>query len=128
MFDERAVYVVEGSLSLAAAGGASGGSGVRAGGSAESGGPTANAGELVVLRRGATVDVAAAAGGVRLMLFGGDPLDGPRHLWWNFVSSSKERIEQAKADWTGGRFDAVPDETEFIPLPETPAAVPVRYP
>ena len=55
---------------------------------------------------------------VKAMLFGGEPLDGPRHLWWNFVSSSKERIEQAKHDWKSGRFTQVPSEHEFIPLPE----------
>ena len=55
---------------------------------------------------------------VKAMLLGGEPLDGPRHLWWNFVSSSQERIEQAKADWQAGRFGTIPgDETEFIPLP-----------
>jgi redox-sensitive bicupin YhaK (pirin superfamily) len=55
----------------------------------------------------------------RLMLFGGAPLDGERNLWWNFVASSRERIEQAKADWRDGRFPKVPgDEDEFIPLPE----------
>jgi redox-sensitive bicupin YhaK (pirin superfamily) len=55
----------------------------------------------------------------RLMLFGGAPLDGERHLWWNFVASSRERIEQAKADWREGRFSKVPgDDKEFIPLPE----------
>jgi hypothetical protein len=53
----------------------------------------------------------------RVLVFGGAPLDGERHLWWNFVSSSRERIERAKADWTAGRFDAVPGETESIPLP-----------
>jgi redox-sensitive bicupin YhaK (pirin superfamily) len=54
----------------------------------------------------------------RLMLFGGAPLDGERHLWWNFVSSSSERIEQAKADWAAQRFGKVPgDDQEFIPLP-----------
>jgi redox-sensitive bicupin YhaK (pirin superfamily) len=54
----------------------------------------------------------------RLILFGGAPLDGERHLWWNFVASSRERIEQAKADWSEGRFPTVPgDEEEFIPLP-----------
>ena len=47
-----------------------------------------------------------------------EPLDGPRHLWWNFVSSSKERIEQAKQDWLLDRFGHVPGEIEFIPLPE----------
>jgi hypothetical protein len=55
---------------------------------------------------------------LKAMLLGGEPLDGPRHLWWNFVSSSKERIEQAKHDWIVGNFDHVPGETEFIPLPE----------
>ncbi len=55
---------------------------------------------------------------VKAMLLGGEPLDGRRHLWWNFVSSSKERIEQAKQDWLEGRFGAVPDDDEFIPLPE----------
>lgn len=55
----------------------------------------------------------------RLMLFGGAPLDGDRHLWWNFVASTRERIEQAKADWREGRFPKVPgDDKEFIPLPE----------
>jgi redox-sensitive bicupin YhaK (pirin superfamily) len=52
------------------------------------------------------------------MLLGGEPLDAPRHMWWNFVSSSKERIEQAKEDWSAGRFGAIEGETEFIPLPE----------
>ena len=55
---------------------------------------------------------------VKAMLLGGEPLDGPRHLWWNFVSSSRERIEQAKLDWQHGRFGAVPGDDEFIPLPE----------
>ncbi len=54
----------------------------------------------------------------RCVLLGGAPLDGPRHLWWNFVSSSRERMEQAKADWREDRFAAVPGETERIPLPE----------
>jgi redox-sensitive bicupin YhaK (pirin superfamily) len=55
----------------------------------------------------------------RLILFGGAPLDGERHLWWNFVASSRERIEQAKVDWREGRFPKVPgDEDEFIPLPD----------
>jgi hypothetical protein len=53
------------------------------------------------------------------MIVGGDPMDGPRHIWWNFVSSSKERIEQAKEEWRQGRFDSVPgDAAEFIPLPD----------
>ena len=57
--------------------------------------------------------------GARVLLLGGAAMDGPRHLFWNFVSSSRERIEQAKADWKAGRFGKVPgDEREFIPLPE----------
>ena len=60
-----------------------------------------------------------AESNVRVALIGGAPMDGPRHLWWNFASSSKERIELAKRDWREGRFPKVPgDETEFIPLPE----------
>jgi redox-sensitive bicupin YhaK (pirin superfamily) len=55
---------------------------------------------------------------LKAMLLGGEPLDGPRHLWWNFVSSSRERIEQAKLDWLEGRFGPVPGDDEFIPLPE----------
>jgi len=57
----------------------------------------------------------------RFVVLGGEPMDGPRHIWWNFVSSRKERIEQAKADWKRNRFDlVVPGETEFIPLPDGP--------
>lgn len=54
----------------------------------------------------------------RVLVLGGEPLDGPRHLWWNFVSSRRDRIEQAKHDWQQGRFAPVPGETEWIPLPE----------
>ena len=54
---------------------------------------------------------------VRMMFLGGDALEGPRHIWWNFVSSSQERIEQAKQDWAMARFPAIPDESEIIPLP-----------
>ena len=57
---------------------------------------------------------------IKAMLFGGEPLDAPRHMWWNFVSSSKERIEQARQEWKTGKFDIVPgDEEEFIPLPQS---------
>ena len=63
----------------------------------------------------------------RVMLLGGEPMEGRRHIWWNFVSSSGDRIEQAKEDWKAGRFAPVPDETEFIPLPESGPVV-VRYP
>ncbi len=54
-----------------------------------------------------------------LIVVGGETMDGPRHIWWNLVSSSKDRIEEAKADWKAGRFPLVPgDEKEFIPLPD----------
>jgi redox-sensitive bicupin YhaK (pirin superfamily) len=74
-------------------------------------------GVMAVLRPGAEVTVEAERRS-RLMLLGGAPLDGDRHIWWNFVSSSKERIERAKDDWRNGRFGKVRgDEKEFIPLP-----------
>ncbi len=94
--EERAVYVVEGTAELA--------------------GGLLQAGELAVLTRGAEVLLRADAP-ARVLYFGGAPLEGPRHIWWNFVSSSKERIEQAKADWRAQRFGALPDESTFIPLP-----------
>ncbi|MBN9486101.1 MAG: pirin family protein [Alphaproteobacteria bacterium] len=75
-------------------------------------------GDLAVLAAGAAVDLVAGTDGAKLMLLGGAALDGPRHIWWNFVSSSKERIERAKADWKEGRFAKVPGDPEFIPLPE----------
>jgi len=74
-------------------------------------------GRLLVFAPGRAITFAAGLVPVRVMLLGGEPMDGPRHIWWNFVSSSPERIEQAKADWQAGRFLPVPDETEFIPLP-----------
>jgi hypothetical protein len=70
---------------------------------------------------------AAGGAGARVMLLGGEPIDGPRYLTWNFVSSSEDRIEQAKEDWRARRFAEVPGETEFIPLPDLPGR-PVRYP
>lgn len=72
---------------------------------------------LVVFDAG-TRPVLRAKTVVKAMLLGGEPLDGPRHLWWNFVSSSKERIEQAKRDWQEGRFGKIDGDAEFIPLPE----------
>jgi redox-sensitive bicupin YhaK (pirin superfamily) len=73
---------------------------------------------LLVLDRGVR-HVLRAKTPVKAMLLGGEPLDGPRHMWWNFVSSSKERIEQAKHDWDEGRFGLIPgDDVERIPLPE----------
>jgi redox-sensitive bicupin YhaK (pirin superfamily) len=71
---------------------------------------------LLVLGEGAVCLRANAP--ARVILFGGDALDGSRLVWWNFVAASRERIEQAKAEWREGRFAGVPGETEFIPLPE----------
>lgn len=96
-YPERALYVVGGEIELA---------GVRHG-----------PGRLLVLPDGVASMVRATSDS-RLILLGGEPMDGPRHIWWNFVSSSKGRIEQAKEDWKLGRFPAVPGETELIPLPE----------
>ena len=98
--EERAVYILQGSLEVAEESGAY------------------EEGQLLVLKPGAHVTLRApATQPCRLMLLGGATMDGPRHIYWNFVSSSRERIEQAKEDWREQRFDAVPDETEFIPLP-----------
>ena len=73
---------------------------------------------LVLLDRG-TQPTLRAKTPLKAMLLGGEPLDGHRHVWWNFVSSSRERIEQAKQDWLDGRFGKIPgDDSEFIPLPE----------
>ena len=105
---ERAAYVVEGRIGICAE-------------------ATFDSDKLIVFAPGAEIVVAALGGPARVMLFGGEPMDGPRHVWWNFVSSSSERIEQAKADWKAGRFPPVPGETEFIPLPENPPR-PVSYP
>jgi redox-sensitive bicupin YhaK (pirin superfamily) len=86
------------------------------------------AGRLLVLKPGADITVAGAgAKPSRVMLLGGEPLDGPRYLSWNFVSSSRERIAQATEDWRAQRFPSVPGETEFIPLPEPPGSA-VHYP
>jgi redox-sensitive bicupin YhaK (pirin superfamily) len=108
--EERAAYVVEGSVEVL------------------NGGGNFGAGQLLVFKPGAEITLSApGSSGARLMLLGGEPMDGRRHIWWNFVSSSSERIEQAKEDWKAGRFAPVPEETEFIPLPETGPVV-VRYP
>ncbi len=74
-------------------------------------------GSLAVLTEGAAVEIAASEN-ARVMILGGARLEGERHVWWNFVSSSRERIERAKDDWRNGRFAKVPGETEFIPLPD----------
>jgi redox-sensitive bicupin YhaK (pirin superfamily) len=109
-YEERAAYIVEGSVQLLPEEG------------------VYEAGQLLVFKPGDEVVLRARSESpTRLMILGGEPMDGPRHIWWNFVSSSAERIDQAKVDWKAGRFAPVPDETEFVPLPETGPAV-VRYP
>ena len=95
--EERAVYIVSGEVEIA--------------------GDRFGANQLLVFKPGDEITINATQP-VRLMLLGGEAADGPRYIWWNFVSSSKERIEEAKADWANGRFDAVPGDNEFIPLPE----------
>jgi redox-sensitive bicupin YhaK (pirin superfamily) len=78
---------------------------------------------LVVLRPGAAMTLSSSHGG-KIMLLGGEAFTTHRYVYWNFVSSSRERIEQAKEDWRAGRFALVPgDEEEFIPLPEKPKTV-----
>lgn len=74
---------------------------------------------LYVLKPGHPATLRSAGGG-RLMLMGGEAFSTPRHVWWNFVSSSRERIVEAKADWSEGRFASVENDPEFIPLPEKP--------
>ena len=75
---------------------------------------------LYVLKPGVAMTLRSGTGG-RVMLCGGEAFTTPRHVWWNFVSSRKDRIEQAKADWKAGRFGLVTgDEKEFIPIPEIP--------
>ncbi len=95
--EERGVYIVEGAVEVA--------------------GDVFEAPQLIIFRPGDRITITAVRDS-RLMFLGGAGIDGPRYIWWNFVSSSKERIEQAKADWREGRFKAVPGETEFIPLPD----------
>lgn len=75
---------------------------------------------LAVLAPGAILRLSSERG-ARVMLLGGAALGSERHVWWNFVSSSRDRIRQAREDWTAGRFPKVPgDEDEFIPLPQVP--------
>ena len=95
--EERAIYVVDGEIEIA--------------------GERFEGPRMLIFRPGDRITVRATRPS-RMMFLGGTALEGPRYVWWNFVSSSKERIEQAKEDWKSGRFEAVPDETEFIPLPE----------
>ncbi len=73
---------------------------------------------MAVLESGSSVEVQAGPAGGRAMLLGGAAMDGPRHLWWNYVSSSKDRIEAAKRAWADHAMGQVPGETEFIPLPD----------
>ena len=78
---------------------------------------------LYVLRPGTAATLRSATGG-RIMLAGGEAFATPRHVWWNFVSSRRDRIQQAKEDWRAGRFPKVPgDDKEFIPIPEVPLTV-----
>jgi redox-sensitive bicupin YhaK (pirin superfamily) len=98
--EERGAYVVEGSVEIA--------------------GTAFQAGRMLLFRDGDPIAVTAGPAGARLLLLGGAVMDGPRYIFWNFVSSSRDRIEQAKADWKARRFGTVAgDEKEFIPLPET---------
>ena len=85
-------------------------------GSIEHEGQTYGEGRMLVFQPGGEPSIRAVGGPARVMLLGGEPL-GDRFLWWNFVSSRKERIEQAKADWVAGRMSLPAEETEFIPLP-----------
>ena len=98
--EERAVYILSGSLVVA--------------------GDRFEQDQLLIFRPGDAITLEAAEKDCHLMLFGGAALNSKRYIWWNFVSSSKERIEKAKEEWRTGRFDIVPgDEEEFIPLPES---------
>ncbi len=98
-WEERALYILEGEAIIA--------------------GDHFSDNQLLVFRAGDRITVTAGPMGCHVMLFGGAALGSARHIWWNFVSSSKERIEQAKEEWRTGRFDIVPgDSQEFIPLPE----------
>jgi redox-sensitive bicupin YhaK (pirin superfamily) len=96
-YRERGAYIVRGAIECA--------------------GARHEAGEMLVFTPGADV-MLAPLGEARVLLFGGEPLDGERFLWWNFVSSSRKRIAQAADDWKAGRFAPVPGEQDFIPLPD----------
>jgi redox-sensitive bicupin YhaK (pirin superfamily) len=95
--EERAIYVADGEVEIAA--------------------DSFEGPRLLIFRPGDRITVRARTK-ARMMFLGGTALEGPRHIWWNFVSSRKDRIEQAKEDWKTGRFSLVPGEHEFIPLPE----------
>ncbi|HWA92001.1 MAG TPA: pirin family protein [Rhizomicrobium sp.] len=88
------------------------------GGTVASGGAEHEDGAMIVFDKGERAEIEATRD-ARVMLLGGAPLDGPRHVWWNFVASSRERIEDAKARWRAMEFGAIPgDDKEFIPLPD----------
>jgi redox-sensitive bicupin YhaK (pirin superfamily) len=95
--DERGVYLVDGDLSLD--------------------GEPLEVASMAVLTPGETVTLASAQGAT-VMLLGGEKLDGERFIEWNFVASSREKIERAKLAWTNQEMGKVPGETEWIPLPE----------
>jgi redox-sensitive bicupin YhaK (pirin superfamily) len=102
--EDRGAYILKGEVSV--------------------GGQTHAEGEMLVFRPGDQVSMRAGAQGARLMLLGGATMGGPRHIWWNFVASSRDRIDAAKeawraGDWAHGRFRLPPgDDDEFIPAPE----------
>ncbi|WP_377292873.1 pirin family protein [Rhizobium sp. SG2393] len=97
-WEERALYILSGTLDVA--------------------GDVFQPNQLLVFRPGDAITLKAGPEGCHVMLFGGAAMRSQRFIWWNFVSSSKERIEQAKNEWRTGRFDIVPgDEEEFVPLP-----------
>ena len=101
--DERAVYLVDGAASLD--------------------GMPLEPQRLYVIRPGVQATLRSDTGG-RVMLAGGEAFATPRHVWWNFVSSRRDRIQQAKEDWRAGRFALIPgDDQEFIPVPEAPKTV-----
>jgi redox-sensitive bicupin YhaK (pirin superfamily) len=97
-YEERAIYVAQGEIEIA--------------------GESFEAPRLLIFRPGDNITLRAKSQS-RLMFLGGSALEGPRYIWWNFVSSRRERIEQAKEDWKSGQFAPVPTETEFIPLPQS---------
>jgi hypothetical protein len=94
---ERGVYVVDGEVMV--------------------GGRMVDPQHMAVLTPGETVEIASGSSS-RVMLFGGEPMDGERHIVWNFVASDRDLIEDAKLRWKTGGFDPVPGDAEFIPLPE----------
>jgi redox-sensitive bicupin YhaK (pirin superfamily) len=108
--EERAIYIVEGSIEFT------------------SGNGVYNAGQLLVLKPNEKLTLTAASKTAHVLLLGGEPMNEKRFIWWNFVSSSQTRIEQAKEDWKAGRFAPVPEETEYISLPRDSRPVVARYP